>query len=731
MVMNYCHKNEMAMAWLDMCCVQNSLFCGPSKTILNSLNGCINFHTLTALMGPSGAGKTTLLKCINMRPNCGLTSDSQMFVNKYTDLRTCFIMQSSDEHLFMGLTVRESLLFASRIKNRSSKRELNYRDSYAQTGTSLLNLNDVREDGSDESYESTAVTMEKWSDPYDKNGNFDHNMNIMKILQELLLEDCADNAVHTCSGGEQKRLSVGLELVQQIKPNLLCIDEPTSGLDSNASEMVIQCLKQLSDRHRMAIVTSIHQPNSLLLSMFDQLYVLSKGGHCVFAGRPNHLRDHLTTCDINCAEDILPIEMLLKISSKFPNNSYNKYSKTNGSNNVEDETMTINNNNNEIDRLIDITIKQVPDIVAECQTNGRFVSKSINKHTKYFNFYHFYYLLMRGITCFIRSEWRVSAALATFSIVVAVMLIYLYGTDIGQENGCMDLYAAAVAVANRTPTQVSSLEQSLRLLSQESKVSLNLKCQFFVVVFLQFVSMACTILVFPSEVRIFLNEHHNKWYSTSSYFWSKFMLEIPVSIVISYVYSFIIYYGTGQLSDAYRYAYFTLIVTFGMSIANSAGTLVGIIFARSFQVATTSGVVLFLVLVLLSGFFVPLTIQHEIIRSSSYLSFIKLTFEAIMVSIYGIDRCESTQISIMLHQLELNDDDLTINSYWIVGHLIVWRLLALLALIYRANDWSIANLIQRQNKAKQLTTTTVMTDNKSITFTANYLNTDNKSTSDT
>ena len=74
----------------------------------------------------------------------------------------------------------------------------------------------------------------------------------------------------------------------------------------------------------MSIVTSIHQPNSLLLSMFDQLYVLSKGGHCVFTGRPNQLREHLTKCDIICPEDVLPIEMLLKISSNFPNKNQRK-----------------------------------------------------------------------------------------------------------------------------------------------------------------------------------------------------------------------------------------------------------------------------------------------------------------------------------------------------------------------------------------------------------------------
>ena len=93
---------------------------------------------------------------------------------------------------------------------------------------------------------------------------------------------------------------------------------------------VIQCLKELVMRHRMAIVTSIHQPNSLLLHMFDQLYVLSNGGHNVFNGKPNQIRQHLSSCGVNCPEDVFPIELLLKISSismKNKNNSKVFYSK--------------------------------------------------------------------------------------------------------------------------------------------------------------------------------------------------------------------------------------------------------------------------------------------------------------------------------------------------------------------------------------------------------------------
>lgn len=40
------------------------------------------------------------------------------------------------------------------------------------------------------------------------------------------------------SGGQRKRVNVGIELVAD--PSLLFLDEPTSGLDSTASKLVIQ-----------------------------------------------------------------------------------------------------------------------------------------------------------------------------------------------------------------------------------------------------------------------------------------------------------------------------------------------------------------------------------------------------------------------------------------------------------------------------------------------------------
>ena len=76
------------------------------------------------------------------------------------------------------------------------------------------------------------------------------------------------------------------------------------------------CLKDFAKKHRSAMVLSIHQPNQDLLMMFDKIYALAKGGRCVYNGKPADLRAHLLSCSIPCADWQIPIEVLMRITSR-------------------------------------------------------------------------------------------------------------------------------------------------------------------------------------------------------------------------------------------------------------------------------------------------------------------------------------------------------------------------------------------------------------------------------
>ena len=80
--------------------------------------------------------------------------------------------------------------------------------------------------------------------------------------------------VRGVSGGERKRVNIGVELIKD--PNILFLDEPTSGLDSFQALSVIAAIKVLT-RNGRTVVGSLHQPRSAIFAMFDQLHLLSEG----------------------------------------------------------------------------------------------------------------------------------------------------------------------------------------------------------------------------------------------------------------------------------------------------------------------------------------------------------------------------------------------------------------------------------------------------------------------
>lgn len=185
----------MALVWENLSCDDQGTFCKnltagccnakKKKKLLTNLNGNLNFGELTALMGPSGAGKSTLLKSLFQGENYNGVR-GRIAVAFKSKMQSVFITQHEGDHLLLNLTVAESLYYASELKN-----------------------------------------------PY-KTTKQQHTANVIQILTDLDLVKVEKTLVGSCSGGQKKRVAIGLELTTFIKPNFLFLDEPTSGLDSHS-----------------------------------------------------------------------------------------------------------------------------------------------------------------------------------------------------------------------------------------------------------------------------------------------------------------------------------------------------------------------------------------------------------------------------------------------------------------------------------------------------------------
>ena len=133
-----------------------------------------------------------------------------------------------------------------------------------------------------------------------------------KIIKLLDLNEFADMLVGDEASGEglpkhaRKRLTVGVELASN--PSILFADEPTSGLDSLSASVVVASLERAARQEGLTVVCTIHQPSRSVFESFDNLLLLRKGGVCVYNGKVANLDQYMQSAP-NGEEYAMPDEV--------------------------------------------------------------------------------------------------------------------------------------------------------------------------------------------------------------------------------------------------------------------------------------------------------------------------------------------------------------------------------------------------------------------------------------
>ncbi|KAI5955655.1 hypothetical protein KGF54_001157 [Candida jiufengensis] len=219
-----------------------------SSKILNDISFDVNSGELIALMGGSGAGKTTLLNTLAQRTNVK---------NKKLDF------SGSIEYT---TTNNDS---ANHIKHAYL-----LQTDFFLPGLSL--------------WETLKTQADLRLPPYVAE---DEKINLIKYIMDVLELNHLTNTmvckfsshVSTLSGGEQRRLSLAIQLLS--RPSILFCDEATTGLDTSSSLKLVQLLKKLaSSELGITVVLSIHQPRPEICDLFDKVCLLTKGGKLVYYG---------------------------------------------------------------------------------------------------------------------------------------------------------------------------------------------------------------------------------------------------------------------------------------------------------------------------------------------------------------------------------------------------------------------------------------------------------------
>ena len=110
---------------------------------------------------------------------------------------------------------------------------------------------------------------------------YEREQRVSEVIDELDLRACAERTVRQLSGGQRKRVSIGVELLT--RPSLFFLDEATSGLDPGTESAMMKLLRKLADQGRTIILIT-HATKNVMAC--DKVVFLVRGGLLAYFGPP-------------------------------------------------------------------------------------------------------------------------------------------------------------------------------------------------------------------------------------------------------------------------------------------------------------------------------------------------------------------------------------------------------------------------------------------------------------
>ncbi|MEG4912295.1 FHA domain-containing protein [Microcoleus sp. B7-D4] len=109
---------------------------------------------------------------------------------------------------------------------------------------------------------------------------------VAKTLEDIEMTHRRKALVKQLSGGQRKRVSIGVELLAD--PKLFFLDEPTSGLDPGLDKKMMQLLRKLANQGRTVILVTHATAN---ITMCDRIVFMGRGGRLCYFGPPREALD--------------------------------------------------------------------------------------------------------------------------------------------------------------------------------------------------------------------------------------------------------------------------------------------------------------------------------------------------------------------------------------------------------------------------------------------------------
>lgn len=217
------------------------------KELIKDIKVEIKEGTLVALIGGAGAGKSTVMNCMNGYETSGMDGSVEYkgvdLIKNFSRMKYLIGSVQQGDAFHEEITVEQELTNAAGIKlPRDTKK---------------------------------AEIAER----------------VDKTLRQLGIENVRNNPIAKCSGGERRRVNIGIELVADRQ--LLCLDEPDAGLDPGNKRKLFETLRKLAHEDGKSILTIIHDVSDI--DLFDKIIIMNKVdnvGRLAFSGTPDEARKY-------------------------------------------------------------------------------------------------------------------------------------------------------------------------------------------------------------------------------------------------------------------------------------------------------------------------------------------------------------------------------------------------------------------------------------------------------
>lgn len=545
---------------------------GIQRNILNDLNGYFLSGELVALMGPSGAGKTTLLNCICMRNREGVSGD--IIVVGKPKIRVAVVPQQDD--FLPQFTVTETIFYASRYKNRT----------------------------------------------YD----ISHGGIVRRVIQQLGLEVCQNVRMARCSGGQRKRVAIAQELVK--KPNILILDEPTSGLDSSSCYQTVEVLRTIIDQSApntpLCIVTTIHQPSSKVVSLFDRVYLMASGGRLAFNGVPNEIVPSLKEAGAPCPPFYNPIDHMIEVVS----GDYGT---------------------DKVDNLMKLEQAKQIQFDTKLETvSAQSLRKAILYDPCPFDD-HVWIHFQRSTIQLMRDPIMFSVRIL-IHLIMPFFFAYLWGLDSGKGHACPTFTKQTISIISIAVSQNLTKDEKLDI----ERVNDNLVFTIYGGVFTMYAAGMITVLSFPLDVKVLAREYFNGWYTVTTYLIGKITSDAPFQIFCVVLFASVSYYISNQPESEYhwRFIVYAYSLTCLSLLAQTQGLIVGTIFMKNLSASVFVGPLTITPVFLFSGYARRYSRMADYLKPFVKISYLHHAVKTMYSALYGFGRCKCNPND---YQLDLED----------------------------------------------------------------------------